>query len=370
MTIDTLYIVSTLRQSGPTNQLYSLLDHLSAEFDPFVLTLSPEPDDSAAEQFKDVEAEFGSLNLSRVAGATVGPLRLRSAVETIDPDLIHTQGIRADTLSAHFLRGYTRLTTIRNNPHKDYPAKYGELQGKVMAWKHLDTYRRLDRTVACSQTIADQVSEFGITADAIQNGVDCTQYQPASAAKRHEIRERLGLTRADNVVVFTGSLIPRKDPQTAIRGFLRSDSAAESTLVLLGDGPLRDDCESIAASHDNVRLEGWVDNVKEYLRAADCFLSPSKAEGLPNSVMEALATGLPVCLSDIGPHREILQYNPEAGTMFHLETETELATALDALLAETDGAHSQAAVEIAQNELSAKSMSENYQQLYKDAIGR
>src|SRR5690606_29144322 len=60
---------------------------------------------------------------------------------------------------------------------------------------------------------------------------------------------------------------------------------------------------------DRVKLLGKKDNVLEYLRASDYFVSLSKSEGLPMSVLEAMGTGLPVLLSDIYPHRELIRNN-------------------------------------------------------------
>ncbi|MFP8958342.1 glycosyltransferase family 4 protein [Natrialbaceae archaeon A-CW3] len=364
MNIDVLYIVSTLRQSGPTNQLYGILQNIHDGVDVSVLTLSPEPSNSEYEQFNQLDINIQSLNLSRIESATIGSFRLRSIVNDIDPDVVHSQGIRADTLSAHLLSKYNRITTIRNNPYKDYPAKYGDVQGRLMAWKHVDTYRRLDHTVACSHTIADQISEFGVSPKVIQNGVDCSAYSPVSIEQRKQLRDKHRLNQYKYVGVFTGSLIPRKAPETAIRGFLQSEIASDGALVFLGDGPLREQCEYATSSYPNIRFEGWVDNVETYLNAADYFLSPSKAEGLPNSVMEALATGLPVCLSDIGPHKEILQYDSQVGISFTVENEVELGNQLDTLLSTDLESRSQTAREIARTKLSAKRMSQQYQNLY------
>ncbi|AGB39284.1 glycosyltransferase [Natronococcus occultus] len=367
MSRNVLYIVSTLRKSGVTSQLYNILDHLHREFVPFILTLSPEGEDTDYERFAQLDAMFYSLGLSRFGGAIRGPFRLRSAVEEVDPDVVHTLGIRADTLSAYLLPEYDRVTTIQNHPYKDYPTRYGERRGTAMAWTHVHTFRRIDRPVACSETVHEQLSEYSVEAETIQNGVDCERYQPVSPAQRRRLRDGLDLPTDEPVIVFTGSLIPRKDPLTAIRGFLGSDVEG-STLVFLGDGPLRAECESIASSTDSIRFEGWVDSVKEYLGAADYFLASSRAEGLPNAVMEALATGLPVCLSDIGPHEEILQYDFRAGELFAAGDETELATVLDELLATDVNDRSEAAVGIARDWLSARSMSEEYQRLYSEII--
>ncbi|NGM69087.1 glycosyltransferase [Natronolimnobius sp. AArcel1] len=359
MAIDLLYIVSTLRQSGPTNQLYYLLDNLDDEFNAKILTLSPEPADSELNRFLELGVEYETLGLSRVKGGIVGPYQLRKAVRAYEPDVIHTQGIRADTLAAVFLSGYPHVTTIRNYAYDDYPAKYGGKKGTVMAFVHLNALKRIPYPVACSETIAKKVAPHGIDAVPIQNGVDTTAYTPASDSEQQARREELGLPESGPIVISVGSLIERKDPQTVIRGFFESELSDDGYLVMLGDGPLRDECERLVQDDSRVFFEGWVDDVDDYLQASDYFVSASKSEGLPNSVMEALASGLLVTLSDIQPHNEIMQYG-NVGAEFELGSVSGLASALKSIKT-IDSEEPRA---VATNFLSATHMSREYQSKY------
>ena len=359
-----LYIVSTLRDSGPTNQLYYLIDNLDDEFDATILTLSPEPEDSELTRFQELDVEYTTLGLSRLKGVILGPSKLRSAVNQHDPDVIHTQGIRADTLSALFLSNYPRVTTIRNYSHDDYPAKYGRVKGGIMALTHLHAIQRLDHPVACSETIAELVADHDINAKPIQNGVDTTTFLPADKRVQQQKRNKLGLPQSKQIIVSVGSLIPRKEPETVIRGFLSSDILDESQLVFLGDGFRREACETIVSESDQIRFEGWVDNVVDYLHAADYFVSASNSEGLPNSVMEALAVGLPVCLSDIEPHQEILRLNEQIGTDFTCGSADDLANSLEELVSKKYQSQAEQAVSTANEKLSATRMAADYQQLY------
>jgi len=366
MATKVLYIVSTLRDSGPTNQLYYLIDNLDEEFDATILTLSPEPEDSELPRFQGLDVEYTTLGLSRLKGAIFGPSKLRSIVNQIDPDVIHTQGIRADTLSTMFLSKYPRVTTIRNYAYDDYPAKYGRMQGEVMARVHLHMLRHIDCPVACSETIVDRVAEHGVKAIPIQNGVDTTAFVPADDETKSKLRQELDLPQSKKVIVSVGSLIPRKDPKTIIDAFLSAGITEESELVFLGDGFLREECEAMVDEEDPVRFEGWVNNVSEYLKASDYFVSASKSEGLPNSVMEAMAVGLPVCLSDIEPHKEILQYGERSGIQFKCGSSTSLKSSFYELTELRYGVSSKEARQISREELSAKQMAKKYQNKYTE----
>ena len=166
------------------------------------------------------------------------------------------------------------------------------------------------------------------------------------------------------IFVSAGSLCQRKDPETVIKGFLDSKASRNGVLILLGDGPLREQCDRIAGAKDNIRIAGFVNNIKDYLGAADILVSASINEGYPNAIIEALACGLPVILSDIPPHREILVFNEQAGAKFtcgNVKSLSEIVTKFEDI---DYSLKSQAAIDIINNHLSAKNMSSKYQQLY------
>ena len=112
-----LYIVSTLKSSGPINVLFNLIKYLNRDsFEPFILTLSPEPKNSSLSRFQKLGVRVHSLNLSRVQGFIIGKYALKRFVEEHCPDVVHTHGIRADMLSAQCLQPYKRVSTIHNYP--------------------------------------------------------------------------------------------------------------------------------------------------------------------------------------------------------------------------------------------------------------
>ncbi len=361
-----LYIVSTLRSCGPVNQLFNLIKYLDGDrFEPLILTLSPEPQNSALQRFQKIGIQVQSLGLSRLQGFLRGASVLKNFVEQYSPDVIHTQGIRADWLSARYLRKYKRVATIRNYAYHDYPMTYGTLPGYYMAWQHLRDLQQIDLPVACSQTIAKKLQPHGLNTKAIQNGVDEKLYAPVTSQQRLALRQKLNIPADKRVFVSVGHLSTRKDPETVINGFLASKARDNSILLLIGDGSLKDACKLIAKGQSCIRFIGRISNVVDYLQSADYFISASLSEGLPNSVMEALACGLPVCLSDIEAHKEILSLNQKAGVMFDLGNTKALVERLNELVESETNLRSKAAVEIISNHLSAKKMSEHYQTLYK-----
>lgn len=147
----------------------------------------------------------------------------------------------------------------------------------------------------------------------IYNGVDTVRFHPRDGQCAQPI---LGeMDTPDRFVVGTvGRMVPVKDQLTLVRACARLVVANPSVakrlrLVIVGDGPLRSDLEREAVSlgiGDRMILPGATDSVAEWLRAMDLFVLPSLAEGISNTVLEAMATGIPVIATDVGGNADLV----------------------------------------------------------------
>ena len=370
--IRVVYLVSTLRRAGPTTQLLNLLRHLDAgRFDPVVVTLSPEPADSMLPEFRALGVPVRTLAMSRLAGLVNRGWRgdiERLVGRRLDASVVvHSQGVRGDVISARFLRGLPRVATARNFPHDDYPLKFGRLAGHWMARSHLAAFRRLPTVVACSSTLAGLLRAQGIEAGVIHNGVDTATFRPADAAERANLRAALGLPGSARIGVSVGALSARKDPLLVIRAF-RAVRDPGLALVFLGDGPLAAACRRAAEGDARIRFEGQVDDVTSFLRAADYLVSASRSEGLPNAVLEAMACGLRVALTDIGPHRELIDLAPGSGIAVPVGDEPALALALERMASAVRPADAVPDAGLLEF-LGAERMSKQYQEIYGRIAG-
>jgi glycosyltransferase involved in cell wall biosynthesis len=367
-----VYLVSTLRRAGPTMQLLSLLRHLDrVRFDPVVVTLSPEESDSMLPSYRALGIPVRTLAMSRLAAFV--HRRWRKDIERLagaafdGRTVVHSQGVRADVIAARHLAGLPRVATARNFPYDDYPLKFGRLAGGWMARSHLAAFRRHPHVVACSATLASLLGGEGITASVIPNGVDTEEFRPGTSAERADSRARLQLPGEARIGLVVGALSARKDPLTVIRS-LRAVDEPGLALVLLGDGPLAAECRSVAADDARIRFQGQVADVTPFLRGADFLVSASKSEGLPNAVLEAMACGLRLVLSDIGPHRELLELAPDRGETFPAGDERALAAAVQRTLRALPPGGPVADARIA-TLLGAARMSAGYQELYLRLAG-
>jgi hypothetical protein len=145
-----------------------------------------------------------------------------------------------------------------------------------------------------------------------------------------------------------GSLIWRKGFDILLRAFAEVRAAApagsprRARLLFVGDGPQRQDFESLATAlgvADDVHFLGRRTDVPTILTASDVALSAAREEGLPLNVLEAGFFGLPTILSDIPPHREIIEHG-RTGIIVPAENVTALADAMGRLLEDSVSRHS------------------------------
>lgn len=370
MKIKIVYIVSTLKRAGPNYQLFNLLRNLDLSiFDPTAITLSPEESDSIRDQFINSGIKVESLSLSRINGLFFGKKRLLKLIEQLKPDIVHTQGIRADKLSLQLPDHIKKIMTIRNFPQLDYTKRYGRYTGRWMYNMHIGIMKKHPNVVGVSEAVTNNLKQnFGVQAGVIRNGVDTEKFYPAKNADKLKIRKSLSLPEDAIIFVSVGHLITIKQPQLLIEAFMGLKNKENTQLVLIGDGPLRGECEKYAGDAPNIIFTGRIDNVFEYLKASDIYVSSSGNEGMPNAVLEALASGLPCILSDIDPHKEILALEPIAGMAFKTGESESLGKCMEEMIHADLSEKSSKAVELVNSNLSAKKMSEGYQQLYQELL--
>ncbi|MBR7889328.1 glycosyltransferase [Marinomonas sp. A79] len=352
-----LYIVSTLKRSGPINQLFNIIKNIDRSvFVPVLITLSPEVKDSKWQDYESLNIEMYSLNLSRLGGLFFAKSELRKLINDTQPDLIYTQGIRSDSLIATIKPHQPWMLTSRNYPFDDYPSKFGKARGLLMARKHAAVQKSCKHVIACSKSIKAMLTEIGIASYAIQNGVSFNKEIQANA---------VSYDYEGPVFITVGSLIPRKNVQMLIQSFnqWKLESGSLGSLVVVGDGFEREKLESLAGK--GVFFVGNVDNVSDYLASADYFVSASLSEGLPNTVLEALASGLPVLLSDILPHKEIYEECDGACRTFELKNGMKaLVSEFENATRNFDSTSKEDAKRVANTVFSAEVMSGHYQDYY------
>jgi glycosyltransferase involved in cell wall biosynthesis len=172
-------------------------------------------------------------------------------------------------------------------------------------------YRGADAVVGICGAMADEAVELMGTDPArvhvIRNPVVTPEFETRAAKPlSHRWFERGG----PPVVLGVGMLKRRKDFATLVRAFARLRAARPARLVIIGDGSQRGRLEALATElgvERDVDFLGFVDDPSPYMKGASVFVLPSRIEGAPNVLIEALACGTPVVSTDCGAGtREIL----------------------------------------------------------------
>jgi L-malate glycosyltransferase len=135
-------------------------------------------------------------------------------------------------------------------------------------------------------------------------------------------------------VIFTGRLHPQKNLPLLLEAWTEVSRRSPANLILIGPGNDRQRLTELAGTlgiSDRVQFVGAVENPADYLRAADIFVLPSVAEGMSNSLLEAMATALPCLVSGIGGNTDLVA-DREAGRLVMEPTAKAWSTILLELL--------------------------------------
>lgn len=168
-------------------------------------------------------------------------------------------------------------------------------------------------------------------------GVDLGRFTPASE-RGEKVREELGLGPEDAVAACVAEFTPTKNHEFLLSAWRRvAREIPRAYLLLVGDGTLRPGLEEGArrAGIPRVRFLGYREDVPEVLAAADVFVLASRREGLPRAVMEAMAAGKPIVVTNVRGSRDLVAHG-ETGYLVSLGDEKALATALTKLLEDCD----------------------------------
>lgn len=138
-------------------------------------------------------------------------------------------------------------------------------------------------------------------------GVDLKKCEECSPNKL-EVRKKFGIKENDILLVSIGELTKRKNHKTVIRAMAQLENS-NVHYIIVGSGEKKQELKALAKSlglEKRVHIPGFSDNVYEILKSGDIFCFPSKREGLPVALMEAMASGLPVVASKVRGNRDLI----------------------------------------------------------------
>ena len=364
-----LYVISTLRRTGPTNILAGTALNLDGRvFKPMVLTLSPEEDENNSwkQELQSKGIEVHSLNLSRIKGIFCAGRALKRKIEEIKPDIIHTHCFRSAVYCALFVKGYKRVSEIHCDYEEDYALAYGGIKGAIMAKVFTWALSSADKRVCCSQMLAAILRRKKPDVDYayVNNGVDTEKFKPYDGDKA-ALRRVLKLPLDKRVFIWAGVFIKIKDFPTLAKAAMALKEE-NNFFVFCGDGPLLSEMQTMLNGQKNIMFTGFCPEIHKYLQAADFYISTSLTESFHLTVYEALSCGLPVILSDIEAYSNLR--GNEAVSFFKTGDYKELAKAIGIAAQEYSPAKGEAAVKMIRDSYSLQKMAEGYGDLYLNGL--
>jgi sugar transferase (PEP-CTERM/EpsH1 system associated) len=254
--------------------------------------------------------------------------------------------------------------------------------GKRRRYSHVRRLYRpfVSRYVALSHHLEDYLEEqVGIASDRISqiyNGVETERFRPGSNG-RPAIAGCPFAGPGQWLVGSVGRMEAIKDPLNLARAFVRVQelepaAARNMRLVLVGDGALRADVRQVlerAGVADRVWFAGERDDVPDIMRGLDCFVLPSLAEGVSNTILEAMATGLPVIATRVGGNSELIE-SGMTGTLVAPANSDALARAMLGYYSDRGAArrHAKAGYRVVEARFSLTRMVSDYVHVYEQAL--
>ena len=302
------------------------------------------------------ERSYGRMPLFRKLSERLGS---RSA------DILHVHNpfgyYLYGAMAARFAGGTRIINTVHATAMFDHK-RFGR-KGRVQFWAAAMLSHRL--VSVCSEVEQALCVRFSLPRNrlsVVENGINLDRFLDASAR------------RPSDQIVFgaVGRMSPEKNHRVLFAAFALAHSKhSHIRLRLLGGGPLEPDLKALARSlgvEDVVEFCGFSHDVVGFLGTLDVFVLPSSSEGLPLSLLEAIASGLPVVATAVGGVPRIVQ-NTGAGWLCAPDSADALRAAMESAIASPDPAErAEKSRRLVAKQYSAERMARDYERVYQELL--
>ena len=308
-----VHVIHHLGVGGLENGLVNLINHIPPDrYRHAIVCLKSYSDFHKRIARKDVEI----VALNKQDGHDFGLyLRLLNTLKRLKPAIVHTRN-----LSAMESQVIAALAGVKARVHGEHGRDIYDLHGKNRKYNLLRKAIRpfIGHYISVSKDLEDWlINTVGVASNRVSqiyNGVDSQRFHPRSGS-------RVGLgpegffTEDAFVIGSVGRMAAVKDYPSLVRAFLmvlEKDIANRKRLRLLivGDGDSRQECLSMlrkAGAEEQAWLPGERSDIPELMRAMDLFVLPSLGEGISNTILEAMSSGLPVVATNVGGNVELVK---------------------------------------------------------------
>ncbi|MBW1793723.1 MAG: glycosyltransferase family 4 protein [Deltaproteobacteria bacterium] len=244
---------------------------------------------------------------------------------------------------------------------------------------HYSFLRKVDICVAISRDLKSEFLSAGFPSERvyyIPNGVDTERFRPASLPGKSKLRRALGLPLDAPVALTVGVFDHRKNIGWLIEQWAKHDAFGTGTILLaIGpqsredpDGRFLRSLRNLASKRPGIlRLMDQVEDIERYYQVADLFVLPSTNEGMPNVVLEAMASGLPCVATVVSGTKELVR-DGETGYTFEVGNPTSLRQAVFRVLNNGKGSFGHRGRKMVEEKYSLAVLAERYEVLYQNLV--
>lgn len=359
------HVVLSLRPGGLENGVVNVINGLDpARFRSSVTCLQEAG--AFAARIRSPEVKVHTLGL-RPGNDVRLPLRLAALFRRTDTDIVHTRNAEAFFYGVLGARLALRPAVI----HSEHGRVLPDSPRRMTAQRWLLGLTDAAFSVS-DQLRRDLIAHLRVPAgrfEVIYNGVDVARI---AGADRAHARQALGAADDEVVIGSVGRLVAVKNYALLVRAF--GHLSGRVRLVFIGDGPERARLESLAAATGvaaRTSFLGHREDVAGLLVGLDVFVLPSLSEGMSNTLLEAMAAGVPTVASRVGGNGEIVE-DGQTGLLFESEDEPALADRLVKLVRDPKRRVElgRAGQERVMREFSMGAMLRKYEALYERVASR
>lgn len=367
------HVIYRLGTGGMENGLVNLINHMPQDRYRHAIICLTGFDEFRRRLRDDVEV----IALGKRDGNDFAMYRkLYRVLRQLSPDILHTRNLA--TLETHIVAA---LAGVKARVHGEHGRDIYDLEGRNRKYLLL---RQAMRAFVCHY-IAVSADLAGWLRNAVRvapprlthifNGVDSARFVPRSGARPPLLPPRFA--DDDSIVIGSvGRLAEVKGYADLARAFVTllqkaPELAARARLVLVGEGSERRLCEEILAQAD-VSQYAWFagerSDIPQLMQTFDLFVLPSLGEGISNTILEAMATGLPIIATDVGGNPELV--TQENGMLVPAAQPNELAQALQRYLEQPALRHAQGAAgrKVIEQRFSMQAMVQGYLDVYTKVL--
>jgi len=356
--VQVVHIVFNFSTGGLENGLVNIINHLPKEKFQHSIICLKNYDQNFFERITNTETTIHALN--KPSGKSISYfIRLFKLLRDIKPDIVHTRNLTSlECQVVALLAGVKRR--IHGEHGWDSPqAKNHNKSKKIRKLLSIFVKRYVALSIEGCLYLQNEINIKKEKINHICNGVDVERFQPV-------INE---LTSNKLEILTVGRLATVKNQILLLEGLaivLKQNRNINVTIV--GEGACRQELEEYINTHqlqDNCQLLGDRTDIPSLMQKADVFVLPSLAEGISNTILEAMASGLPIVATNVGGNPELV-FPDENGRLFESNSPEELSQIMleylnDAQLIKKHGISSR---KMAVNQFSINTMAEKYKELY------